>query len=93
MPFDRRLRHADVVFYLRNVCGYRARDPPSGPDFGGCGFGLGEVPRGNRTPAPLPAKTRAMPFPIPLLAPVTMTERPSIDVSIVHPSDLRMDPS
>src|ERR1700692_3885172 len=37
------------------------------------------------TRAPRPAKTRAMPFPIPLLAPVTMTERPSIDVSTCDP--------
>src|ERR1700748_1227838 len=37
------------------------------------------------TRAPRPAKTRAMPFPIPLLAPVTMTERPSIDVSMCDP--------
>jgi hypothetical protein len=28
------------------------------------------------------AKTRAMPLPIPLLAPVTMTERPAIEVSM-----------
>src|ERR1700742_4760209 len=37
------------------------------------------------TRAPWPAKTRAIPFPIPLLAPVTMTERPSIDVSMCDP--------
>src|ERR1700733_4084435 len=37
------------------------------------------------TRAPWRAKTRAMPFPIPLLAPVTMTERPSIDVSTYDP--------
>src|ERR1700730_4676308 len=41
------------------------------------------------TRAPRPAKTRAMPFPIPLLAPVTMTERPSIDVSTCDPVGLQ----
>ena len=35
-----------------------------------------------RTRAPLAAKILAMPFPIPLLAPVTMTERPSIEFSM-----------
>src|ERR1700723_1358205 len=34
------------------------------------------------TLAPLLANTRAMPFPIPLLPPVTMTERPWRDVSM-----------
>src|SRR5580700_5750863 len=37
------------------------------------------------TRAPCLAKTRAIPFPIPLLAPVTITERPSIDVSTCDP--------
>ena len=44
MPFDRSLRHADVVFRLGNVRADGLDDPAAGSDFGGCGFGLGKVP-------------------------------------------------
>ena len=35
-----------------------------------------------KTNPPLRAKTLAIPLPIPLLAPVTMTDRPAIDVNM-----------
>ena len=81
MAFDRCLSHAAIVFHAWK----RPRRPHSQRPrcFGFRRLLLrpGKIPRRNEHASSLRGKDASDAFPIPLLAPVTITERPLIDVS------------
>jgi hypothetical protein len=56
-----------------------------GANLSGCQFGLARIPGGDKYPRSLSGKHAPMPLPIPLLSPVTMSERPSIEVNTGAP--------
>ena len=83
MAFHRGPRHSCAVFFTRNIGGHGAgasAERISAAAASACARSRAA----SNTLAPLLAKTRAIPLPIPLLAPVTITERPASDVSTIR---------